>query len=152
MPRPSKTDWGKYKEVARATTSSWNALVDLPKVFRLEFPWLNEYNLGFFIDEDITERMTLGWRWLEMSHFDYDTIDKFNAMVGIRFGLGTDAAGHLKWHDNFIMIRPRELTDEIVRERERVNRERFSRAMEGRLIAHSAPICPTCHAPLQEAR
>lgn len=124
MPKPNKADWGKYKEVARASTSNWNALVDLPKVFKKEFTWLNEFDLGFFVDEDVTERMSLGWRWLEMVHFDYETIDSFNAMVGTRFGLSTDAAGHLKWRNNFLMIRPRELTDEIVRERNRIAHER----------------------------
>ena len=140
MPQPKKSDWGKYTEVARAMTKSWNALVDLPKVFTEEYPWLKEYTWGFFVDEDVSERMTYGFRWLEMAHFDNDSIDKFNAAVGTRFGLNTDAAGHLKWHDNYIMIRPRGLTDEIVLERNRVSEERMKSAVEAR--THSIPGDP----------
>jgi len=140
MPQPKKSDWGKYTEVARAMTKSWNALDDLPKVFCEEYPWLNEYTWGFFVDEDVSERMTYGFRWLEMAHFDYDNIDAFNAAVGTRFGLNTDAAGHLKWHDNFIMIRPRELTDEIVLERNRVSEDQMARAVEAK--THAIPGDP----------
>jgi hypothetical protein len=135
MPQPRKADWGKYKEVARAMTKSWNALVDLPKVFSEEYPWLKEYTFGFFVDDDVSERMTYAFKFLEMAHFDYDDIDAFNSAVGTRYGLNTDAAGHLKWHDNFIMIRPKELTDEIVAERNRVSEERMQRAVENKTHA-----------------
>ena len=110
---PSASDWAKYDELLSAGTRGWNPLTRLPELLRNEYVWMGEFEFGFFSEEDIPERLTQGWVFLDTSHFD---ASKLNEVVGIRFGL-TDTDGHIKFRDNYIMIQPKDFRKKLVRRR-----------------------------------
>lgn len=126
MPKKKASDWSKHSELLRAGISGWNPLMRLPKVMQKEFPDLQEFDFGFFSDEDVPERRSMGWDFLDKEDFD---VEEFNKTVGLRFGLTLDAAGHVKWRENYIMVQPKWYREEYVQQRERENTAVFERAM-----------------------
>ena len=110
---PKASDWSKYDELLSAGTRGWNPLVRLPELLRKEYHWMDDFEFGFCSEADIPNWLTQGWVFLDTSHFD---VSQMNEVVGIRFGL-TDAGGHIKFRENYIMIQPKDFRDKLKKRR-----------------------------------
>jgi hypothetical protein len=111
--RPKASDWKKYDELLSAGTKGWNALSRLPVILRKEFPWLNEFDFGFFAEDDLLEMRAQGWDFLSTEHFDPEELTR---VVGVHFGF-TEAAGHVKYRNNYIMIQHKDYREKLKRRR-----------------------------------
>lgn len=102
-----------------------------------EHKWLTDFDFNFSSEEEIPHNVSVGWQHLKTSDFGIDDVDQFNSAVPLRFGL-SDAGGHLKLSENYIMIRPKDLTEKIERARSRAAQAQFKQEAESRLYVDSA--------------
>lgn len=124
MAHPSPSDWKRHESVLKAGIKGFNVLKELPRLLKKEYSWLNEYLLGFYIDDDVPDRRSLGWEHLRREHFD---IENFNTAIGLGHGLTDDGAGNLKYRDNYIMIMPKWFRKEMLDLRHEASEEKMAR-------------------------
>lgn len=127
MAHPKASDWKQYDEVLNAGTRGFNALQVIPRIMQKEIPWLNDFNMGFCVAEDLPEWMTMGWQHLETSHLG-DT-DEWNRAIALRFNI-SDAGGHVKYRDNYLMIMPKDYREKLKRIRNEAAERDFENAVE----------------------
>ena len=102
---PSPSDWKAKDSVLKAAIKGFNVLSELPKLLSQEYVWLKDFDFGFFTEDDIPEKRSLGWTFLNREHFE---IDNFNQAIGLAHGLTDDGSGNVKWRNNYIMICPKD--------------------------------------------
>jgi hypothetical protein len=109
------SEWRQIETITNSSIRGFNPLEQIPKILKQKYPdTFNEVRFGFFIEEDIPARWTIGWRFLKKEHFpDFET---FNEAVGDRFGLKYTADGRFKLKENFVMIMPTWFGDKISEE------------------------------------
>jgi hypothetical protein len=115
---------------------------------REEFSWLKDFDFGFCVAEDLAEWTSLGWRYLCVSDFEID-LDEWERAVGTRFGL-TDAGGHVKWRDNYVMIQHKDFREKLLKERYKRADEATRRALEA--TAYADPRDPSYQENLQYSK
>ena len=130
MARPKVSDWKADESVLRAGTRGFNILDELPLALQKAFPWLKEFEFGFFIDEHVPHRTSIGWAHLKKSHLE-DGVDEFNQAIGLRFGLTTDGTDNLMWRENYIMIMPNEFRAKLWNIRHKMDDEQMARNVGG---------------------
>jgi len=134
MSHPKASDWKKHEELLRADTRGWNPQKRLPELLRKEYPWANDFAFGFIDKNNLAHARANGWEFLMTSAFD---IESFNDAVGLRFGLTTDAAGHVMAGSNYVLIQPRDFKEKMQRKRNEEFEESFSKSMENNRFAIS---------------
>ena len=115
MAHPKPSDWGRVDDIVKASTRGYNALEALPRNLQKQYPWLRDFNFGFYTENDLPSRMMMGWRYLMVSDF---AIESFNEAIGLKHGL-SDAGGHVKQGNNYVMIIPKD-----IREKQRAARNK----------------------------
>ena len=124
----SASEWRRHEEIVNASVRGFDHLEALPKILSQEHSWLKAFNFGFCDDEDLPGWITLGWDHLRPGDFD---VDNYNSAIGLRFGL-TDAGGHLKLGNNYVMIIPKDLDEKRAKARARAAQEAFKSGAESR--------------------
>ena len=84
-------------------TSGFDHMEAIPRLLPKEYPWLKDFDFGFCADHDLALWRSLGWQFLECSHFE---IESFNKAIATPYGL-TDDAGRVRFKDNYVMIMPK---------------------------------------------
>ena len=112
MPFPKVEDWSD--EVYQAgTRGGFNVLRDLPRELQRAIPDLRNFKLGLCSETDLKEWRSMGWVHMTFDHLDYETINDFNAAIGLRFGLRPDVHSHITVGDNYIMIMPNKYREKV---------------------------------------
>lgn len=132
MPRPKTSDWEKHEELLNAGTKGWNPLQRLPILLAEEFDWAREFVFGFFVEDEVPEASSYGWKHVSPSHFD---VKDFNAAVATPFGL-TDSGGALKWRKNYLMFMPKDFRRRQMDRRHEEYRKNTAAALDGAAYAH----------------
>ena len=124
----SASEWRRHPEIVEASVRGFNYQDDFPRIISKEHPWLKEFDLGFCDDEDLPSWIVFGWDHLRPGDFD---VENYNSAVGLRYGL-SDAGGHLKLGNNYIMIISKELNEKRAKARARAAQEAFKSGAESR--------------------
>ncbi len=132
MGHPTPSDWKRHEELIRAGTKGFNHMEAIPRILPKEYPWLKDFEIGFFSADDIPMLQSIGWRFLETSHFDTQS---FNEAIGLRFGLSEDA-GRIKYLSNYLMIIPRDIDEKKRRARNDENDKLFAAQTDGQKYVH----------------
>lgn len=112
MPFPKVSDWSD--EVYNAgTRGAFNPLVHLKKELHRCYPDLRPYDIMLCSEDDLNNATQMGWVHMDSGHFDYESVNDFNAAVGLRFGMTIDPHGHIKVGSNYIMMMPETYRDKI---------------------------------------
>ena len=109
---PSRADWQKHHELLNAGIKGWNALQRLPVILTQEIPWMKDFKLGFCSEADMAEWTSQGWRPLMVKDFGDEGFKNFNESIGLRFNL-SDAAGMVKFRENYLMIMDNEYRERL---------------------------------------
>jgi len=118
MAFPKVNEWPENVRHA-GTVGGFNTLRDLPMALQEAITDLRDFNIGFFVEEDLKNVVPMGWRHMTMEHLDYKTVDDFNKAVGLRYGLVVDANSHIKVGDNYLMIMPKKYREILQLERKK---------------------------------
>jgi hypothetical protein len=128
MAHPKVGDWKAEDSVLRAGVRGFNVLTELPRILKNQYRWLNDFEMGFFIEDDVPHMRSIGWGFLKKEHFD---IENFNEAIGLGHGLTTDGTDNIKWRDNYLMIMPKNFRQKLVNIRNTMHEEQFTRDVEG---------------------
>ena len=107
MGHPKVSDWHRHEEMLISGTSGFDHMDAIPRLLPKEYPWLKDFEFGFCAEHDLAQWRSLGWQFLECSHFD---VESFNQAIATPFGL-TDDAGRVRFKDNYVMIMPKTLKE-----------------------------------------
>jgi hypothetical protein len=124
---PNPSDWKKEEELTYSGSRGWDITRRLPVILSKHYPWLEEFEFGFPIEEDIPEYRHLGWVHLRREHF---AADDFNNAVALRYALDDDG-GNLRWREHYIMIAPWDHRKRIQVQRNADHEKTFTRAISG---------------------
>ena len=111
--RVKASDWKNHDELLDSGSKGWHYQERLPELLKREIPELRAFEFGYCHEAELAMWISVGWRCLLRDDFE---ADEFNKVVGSRFQLtGTDSK--LKIMDNYIMIRPLDLSEKMRRRR-----------------------------------
>lgn len=109
MAFPKVSDWSE--KVYNAGSRGFNLLVDFEREMHRVYPDTQPYTFGYYMESDVPERSTLGWKHLKGSMFD---VEDWNSTVGLRFGLTVDASDNIMYGSNFVMLMPKSYREEVI--------------------------------------
>ena len=132
MAHPKPSDWKRHDEIINAGSKGFNHLDAIPKILPKEYPWLEDFEMGFCDEGEVPEWTTLGWQHLKTEHFE---VSSFNQAIGLRFGLSDDA-GLIKFMSNYIMIIPKDLREKQMEARAKEADRLFLAQTEGQKYVH----------------
>jgi len=136
------SDWKNHDELLDSGSKGWHYQEQLPALLKREIPELRAFEFGYCHEAELAKWISLGWICLLRDHFE---ADEFNKVAGSRFQLtGTDSK--LKIMDNYIMIRPFDLSEKM-----RVRRGEDAQAIERAQIEGSSYLPPGLTAEDQQA-
>lgn len=124
----TKEYWEAKEDIISAGVQGWNPLQRIPELLSQAFVDFKSVVFGFFVVEDLPERMSLGWEFVTKDMFNPDTL---NQVLPARYGL-EEVDGRLKWRDNFLMFMDKGFREKVVDARNRAHEEKYEASVEGR--------------------
>ena len=106
---PKLSEWSE--ETYAATSLGFNLLRDFEREMHRVYPDTQPYSFGYFSEDDLNERLTEGWKFLEGGMFD---VEDFNSTVGTRFGLRVDVHDRVLYNNNYIMLMGKDHRETVV--------------------------------------
>lgn len=130
--------WNKKTEIIEASVRGWDPLQRLPVLLQEAYPELKNVKFGFFIEDDLPERHSIGWELFTKEFFDADELNK--SVLPARYGLTDDGSGALKWRDNYLMIMHKNFRAQLMAARNAHSEEKYSSSITGQ--KYTAPSDP----------
>ena len=97
------TQWNPDQGVVLPGNRGFNFLTQIPKTFKLLFPQLNAFEMGFFIEADLPTRLSGRWERLNLKeHFSDEKEAK--ELIRRRIGCTIDEDGFLRYQDNYVCV------------------------------------------------
>lgn len=130
MGHPSADKWREHPEILLAGTAGFDHLEALPRLLKAEFPWLEEYEIGFcdIDNNDVPLWRSIGWDFLSTSDFD---IENFNEAIAIPYGL-SEASGRIRFKKNWVMRMPLDMREARTQAVHDHNERQFQAQVEGK--------------------
>lgn len=129
MAGPRASDWANHEEIIQANVVGFNPLMAFPKMIQKEFPDFRNFEFCFCSEDDLPDRRSKGWGFLEVAHLQ-EGMETLNKNLALRFGLSDDGAGHVRWRENWILIMPKKLREKVELARFQHSEEKFNKQIE----------------------
>jgi hypothetical protein len=115
--------WNEFDPVlAAAVNSGFNLTKNLKKILQKAFPFFGDFQIGYFVTEDLPSRISMGWKQLRSEEIPDDFREDFNrAIQSSRFALRKEADSSIWFKNLSVCVMPQKVYDAIraVQEEER---------------------------------
>lgn len=129
MAKLTVDQWNTKEDIQLSNVRGFSMLEKLPRLLKEAYPDLVPFKFGFFIENDLPDRYSDGWKHLTYEDFPAEDVTALNVAlsnkgawteetsqtkkigdinekVKLRFNVQVDAQGRVKYKKNFIMIQP----------------------------------------------
>lgn len=128
MPRLDPEYWRSKKEVSLASTRGFSIIDTLPRLLKEAYPLLREFDFGFFLKRDVPARRIDAWE--HMTEEDIPDYKSLSGEMPLRFGIYSDAEGHLRIGAYYIMVMEKDYRKRQIAKRVEYDDKLFYGAVE----------------------